>query len=161
MGIPKSTPGTIPSTHRNRRKELRTIPSPPDRFSDHQRQRKVLFPAPHLQLDRAVPFKVRPRQKPVACPIERVPIYCFQDIARVYTSLVHRPAREHAGDFEQTGLRDPPSARRPPELLPRIEQESEYEYDRCYTHPPRSARFKHMVTLACSVARIITRVFVG
>ena len=71
------------------------------------------------------------------------------------------PRREHAGDFEQTGLRDPPSARRPAELLPRIEQESEYEYDRYYIHPQRSARFWHKVTLACSVARIITRAFVG
>src|SRR5258707_5782440 len=104
---------------------------------------------------------MRPRQKPVACAIERVPIYCFQDIARVYTSLVHRPAREHGGDFEQTGLRDPPSARRPPVLLPRIEEESENEYDRCYITPPRSARFEHKATLACSAARIITRVFVG
>src|SRR5215469_943327 len=72
----------------------------------------------------------------------------FEDIARVYTRFVHRPARQHAGDFEQTGLRDPPSARRPPELLPRIEQESEYVYDRYCIHAPRRTRSEHNVALA-------------
>src|SRR5260370_12564655 len=101
---------------------MRTIPSQPNRFSDQKLQRKMLFPAPYLQLDWAVPFKMRSRQKPVGSSVERVSICCFQDIARLYTRLVHRSARQHPRDFEKARPRYPPSlspsTQHPPPLPP-------------------------------------------